>query len=109
MRSPGTACPSREPPCPLVAVLMQHALGQTIQTTCPDYNGPRLGIKQTDANKREWTPEQLEEQVRPCHARVREGQAASVAWPRRSLRSLLAGDTCRVEGSAHVLCAARAL
>ncbi|CAN0490781.1 unnamed protein product, partial [Hapterophycus canaliculatus] len=35
-----------------------HALGQTVQKSCPDYNGPRLGVRQTEANKREWTPEQ---------------------------------------------------
>lgn len=44
--------------------VLQHALGQTIQTTCPEFNGPRLGIKQTEANKREWTPEQQQRQVK---------------------------------------------
>lgn len=44
--------------------VFQHALGQTIQTTCPEFKGPRLGIKQTEANKREWTPEQQQRQVR---------------------------------------------
>lgn len=43
--------------------VMQHALGQTVQRTCKDYQGPRLGIKQTEANVREWTREQQEEQV----------------------------------------------
>lgn len=46
------------------SAVVQHALGQTVQKTCPEYNGPTLGIKQTDANVREWTPEQQEEQVR---------------------------------------------
>ncbi|CBJ26051.1 conserved unknown protein [Ectocarpus siliculosus] len=41
-----------------------HALGQTVQNSCPEYNGPRLGIKQTEANKREWTEEQQQQQLR---------------------------------------------
>lgn len=42
----------------------QHALGQTVQKSCPEFQGPRLGIKQTDANKREWTHEQQQQQQR---------------------------------------------
>ncbi|CAN0113384.1 unnamed protein product [Scytosiphon promiscuus] len=41
---------------------LQHALGQTVQKSCPEYDGPRLGVRQTDANKREWTPEQQQQQ-----------------------------------------------
>lgn len=51
---------------PLFFVLIQHALGQTVQKSCPEYGGPRLGVKQTEANKREWTPEQQQQQVRVC-------------------------------------------
>lgn len=47
----------------LVPPMSQHALGQTVQTSCPDYDGPRLGIRQTETNKREWTAEQQQQQV----------------------------------------------
>lgn len=50
--------PKREP-----THTAKHALGQTVQKSCPEYDGPRLGIKQTDANKREWTAEQQRQQV----------------------------------------------
>ncbi|CAN0428143.1 unnamed protein product, partial [Laminaria digitata] len=47
----------------VLVVVPRHALGQTVQKSCPEYDGPRLGIKQTDANKREWTVEQQRQQV----------------------------------------------
>eukprot|EP00752_Nemacystus_decipiens_P005126 g4651.t1 len=40
-----------------------HALGQTVQKSCPEYDGPRLGIMQTETNKREWTAEQQQQQL----------------------------------------------
>ena len=41
------------------AVVRQlHAFGRLVQKL-PDYTGPTLGVKETDANKREFTEEQL--------------------------------------------------
>lgn len=56
-------CKSNAPPSRPTAGI-QHALGQTVQKSCPDYNGPHLGIMQTETNKREWTAEQQQQQVR---------------------------------------------
>ncbi|CAM9246967.1 unnamed protein product [Sphacelaria rigidula] len=54
-----------------------HALGQTVQRTCKDYQGPRLGIKQTEANVREWTREQQEEQKRKSNGAMTQLMAGS--------------------------------
>jgi hypothetical protein len=38
-----------------------HALGRTIQKTMPDYDGPRLGVKESTVNLREFSEAQLRE------------------------------------------------
>ncbi|EGB06553.1 hypothetical protein AURANDRAFT_29136, partial [Aureococcus anophagefferens] len=36
-----------------------HSLGSVVQKRCKDYAGPQLGVKLADANKREFTEDQL--------------------------------------------------
>ncbi|GMF16214.1 unnamed protein product [Phytophthora lilii] len=38
-----------------------HALGRTIQKTMPEYDGPRLGVKESTVNPRQFTEAQLRE------------------------------------------------
>ncbi|GMG17655.1 unnamed protein product [Phytophthora fragariaefolia] len=40
-----------------------HALGRTIQKTMPEYNGPRLGVKESTVNPRTFSEAQLREAV----------------------------------------------
>eukprot|EP00903_Cladosiphon_okamuranus_P008703 g8337.t1 len=54
-----------------------HALGQTVQKSCPEYDGPRLGIMQTETNKREWTAEQQQQQLLNSSAAMSQLMAGS--------------------------------
>ncbi|CAM9915920.1 unnamed protein product [Discosporangium mesarthrocarpum] len=60
-----------------VVVQCIHALGQTIQTTCPEFKGPHLGVKQAEANKREWTEEQQQQQIKEASMEISKMMAGS--------------------------------
>ncbi|CAM9101703.1 unnamed protein product [Phaeothamnion confervicola] len=60
-----------------LVVTCLHALGGTVQRTCPGFVGPHLGVRAGDANVREWTPQQREQQQRASAAGMTKVMAGS--------------------------------
>ena len=54
-----------------------HSLGSVVQKRCKDYAGPQLGVKLADANKREFTEDQLKE-ARAATSKLSAGSSATM-------------------------------
>ncbi len=74
-----------------------HSLGGAVQTSCPDYNGPRLGVAQRAPAIRQWTDEQRKRQAEKAAATptiLSKGSSATMEKSKVVLTGITMGADC---------------